>query len=578
MTGPSDPINQRVAALEARLERLEHVVKEFIEAMRRRETGAPRTPAAAPHRQVPERHEPTPSAPPRRSALAADVARALEGRGPAWWLSRAGIGLVLFGVAFLFKYAVDQGWLTPEIRIAFGLALGAVLVAVGLRTWSARHWFGAIAFGGATAAFYITGFAAFQLFHLITYPVALGFMVAVTVYTMWAALHADEPVLGVLAAAGGLGTPFLLYTGAGTVAGLSAFESFVLVGTTAIYLEKRWDALLWTSVVGGWAVVLIGLVDLDRAVVHSSDQWGLQLAVLVAVAAFWAAPVLRARGTAVARAIYGPAALALATPLIAFYVSNGIWHWSKGTGAIVAGVGAVVWGAAWWRLRIERTSGSVLASTHAVAAAALLAIALQHLFANEVLVFTVAVEAAGLHIVARRTNDSLLRLAAHGLALLVGLALLLRLTSPAPPGPAVLTIRAALHLAAIVLGLVAASTLPVRREVGIYQVAVHLLILAWLAQELARLPSGQAWVSAAWGAYGIVLLVAGLRLDHAGVRATALATFGLVIVKLFLVDLAALEAIWRVLLFLGFGGAFLALSYYFPSLWKAKSAADTPPR
>ncbi len=32
--------------------------------------------------------------------------------------------------------------------------------------------------------------------------------------------------------------------------------------------------------------------------------------------------------------------------------------------------------------------------------------------------------------------------------------------------------------------------------------------------------------------------------------------------KLFLVDLAEVEALWRVLLFLGFGGLFLALSYY----------------
>jgi uncharacterized membrane protein len=51
------------------------------------------------------------------------------------------------------------------------------------------------------------------------------------------------------------------------------------------------------------------------------------------------------------------------------------------------------------------------------------------------------------------------------------------------------------------------------------------------------------------------------------------------VAKLFLVDLAKLQAIWRVLLFMGFGAAFLALSYYFPSLWKAKpsGAANASP-
>ena len=43
--------------------------------------------------------------------------------------------------------------------------------------------------------------------------------------------------------------------------------------------------------------------------------------------------------------------------------------------------------------------------------------------------------------------------------------------------------------------------------------------------------------------------------------AVSLVSF-LAVGKLFLVDLIDVEAIWRVLLFLGFGGLFLALSYY----------------
>ena len=41
-----------------------------------------------------------------------------------YWLNKIGIGLVLFGVAFLFKFSVDQGWLTPLVRLGFGVALG----------------------------------------------------------------------------------------------------------------------------------------------------------------------------------------------------------------------------------------------------------------------------------------------------------------------------------------------------------------------------------------------------------------------------------------------------------------------
>jgi uncharacterized membrane protein len=37
----------------------------------------------------------------------------------------------------------------------------------------------------------------------------------------------------------------------------------------------------------------------------------------------------------------------------------------------------------------------------------------------------------------------------------------------------------------------------------------------------------------------------------------------LLVGKLFLVDLAAVETVWRILLFAGFGGLFLLISYYY---------------
>jgi uncharacterized membrane protein len=105
-------------------------------------------------------------------------------------------------------------------------------------------------------------------------------------------------------------------------------------------------------------------------------------------------------------------------------------------------------------------------------------------------------------------------------------------------------------------------------EKSIYRVAAHIGMLSWLAYELSRLNNGDACASVAWGLYGAVLLVLGLRLDINRLRLTALGTLMLLVGKLFLVDLARLETIWRVLLFIGIGGVFLLLSYYFRALWK----------
>jgi hypothetical protein len=41
-----------------------------------------------------------------------------------------------------------------------------------------------------------------------------------------------------------------------------------------------------------------------------------------------------------------------------------------------------------------------------------------------------------------------------------------------------------------------------------------------------------------------------------------------------LVDLINLDAVWRILLFLSFGGVFLVLSYYLQALWRVSSSVS----
>ena len=98
--------------------------------------------------------------------------------------------------------------------------------------------------------------------------------------------------------------------------------------------------------------------------------------------------------------------------------------------------------------------------------------------------------------------------------------------------------------------------------------AAHITLLLWLLREMSPLTNGQGLVSITWGIYTVVLFVIGLRKDVNIVTKTAMATLLVLIGKLFLVDLANLETLWRILLFLGFGAVRLLLSYFFKALWK----------
>ena len=84
-------------------------------------------------------------------------------RSGEWWLNKVGIGLLLFGVAFLFLFSIERGWISPPMRVGFGLGIGAALLTIGLRVYEDRRAFSQVLLGGGVGMLYITGFAAVQL-------------------------------------------------------------------------------------------------------------------------------------------------------------------------------------------------------------------------------------------------------------------------------------------------------------------------------------------------------------------------------------------------------------------------------
>lgn len=512
-------------------------------------------------------------------------------RSGEWWLNKVGIGLLLFGAAFLFKFSVDQDWITPTVRVGLGLALGALLVMLGLRVYADRRSFSQVLLGGGVGVFYITGYAAFGMYALVPYTVAFAFMVMVTLMAFTLALRQDGAVLALIGTLGGFGTPFLLYDGAGNVTGLVLYTSLVLAGAGGIYLYKGWRSLLLASFAGVWTVLLIAAGGLSSlASPDRGDHIALQLAIVFA----WVAlsicaagrEVLRRRaasGADDAHAANAPAhAVCVAAPLLALFFTHGIWNLQEHTlGWISLGAAALYTLAAFLIHRIADIGR--IRYTHAATALVLATLSLALLLDGDALLVALAAEAAALHHIARRHSDRLLSAGAHVLVVSVLMWIFTRPLwdySVLDSGRiAVFNSRGLSDLAAIALVLLATLAMTPNRAVILCRLAVHAALLAWLWRELGMIPGGEPYVTIAWGLYAAGLLIFGLRLDGAALMRTGMATLFLVVGKLFLFDLAGVEAVWRILLFLGFGGLFLTLSYYLQSLWRPKSLqADRSPQ
>lgn len=508
-------------------------------------------------------------------------------RSGEWWLARLGIGLVLFGVVLLFGYSVQRGWLTPAVQVGIGLAVGFALIWTGLYTYEHRRAFSRVMLGGGVGALYITGFAAFQIYSLVPQILAFGFMVAVTLLSCTLSLRQDEASLSVIGALGGLGTPFLLYTGSGSITGLVVYVCLILSGTTAVYLYKNWASLLSVSSVGGWSALATGYAlglpsaKVGGASVLVSPEFVLQLGAGFTWLIFWLAPLTREllSGSAPSSTPHlarHPARIVVQThialsPAIALAFTAAVWlPGLRELGWIALG-GAVLYALAAYTLR--SLASGVLARTHALVALLLFTLALSLLLRNEALYLALALEVASLHLVARKFPDRLVSATAHVLSCVVLVWLVLRLPPFAPDGlwglgSGLPGVDLLVDLAVIALAMAASYSVASSGLRKGYRLVAHAALLLLIWRGLSIVPGGDGWVTVAWALYASGLFVAGLRLDRTWIIRVGIGTLFVVTGKLFVVDLASVDAFWRVVLFIGAGSLFLFLSYYLRALWR----------
>ena len=435
---------------------------------------------------------------------------------------------------FLFKFSVDQGWLTPEVRVGFGLALGAALVWLGLRVYVERRAFSQVLLGGGIGTFYITGFAAFQLYALVPHALAFVFLVAVTLLTFALSIRQDEAALSLIGAAGGFGTPFLLYDGSGNLGGLVLYTTLILAGIAAVYLYKGWRSLLLFSTAGVWTVLVAGYAQ-SAGPALEAGRLSLQAGALFAALALWLVPVvrevlrehrperwpvpvpgklLRSFFEGAERSLHPgfPAHLLSGiVPLVGLAFTQEVWGLSKESLGWAALGGAAAYAAVAGTLRRIEGEGR-LYYTNALTFLLLFTLGIFLVLEGNALFFALVAEAAVLHLVSRRFSDRFVSALAHVLFSAVGIWLSWRILSGVDETfafgsrqAAFLNLEALLDLLVVALAFGVSVIFASRSVARIYRVAAHAALLGLLLRELIVLPGGDTVAFLSWAAYASAL-------------------------------------------------------------------------
>jgi uncharacterized membrane protein len=492
-----------------------------------------------------------------------DVEELLGGRVLGWV---GGIAVVL-AVVFFLVMAVHNGWIDEPTRVVLTFLGSTALLGTGVWLYEAKGKTQAAlaAVGAALAALCASDTAATAGYHLVSPAVGLVLAGLIGTAAMLVAVRWDSRVVAGIALVGALLAPVLVDAGTSTAS--LAFMAVALVATVGVLIWRRWS----------WLASIAYVVSAPQAADWIDGERHAHLGLALAVGGvFWALYVVAALGyelrVPTTKLRISSALLLLANAAAA---SGGGWELLHSTGNEL---GATAWVIAVAAAHVVLAVGSFrgrisgeIAGLLAAVAAALAAVGLALAVSGPALVAGWAAEAVLVAWVARRLRDDRGYLGALAfLVLAAGHALVFE----APPRALAYGLdslpRAAGALALVVAAtMLFAALLPAERDeeanilrgiaaaIAVYFGSVLVVDLAG-AHPGSTTQTSQLALSAFWAVLGFGALVAGLARDVRPLRLAGLALLGLAVAKVFLVDLAALESVWRVASFLALGLLLLA--------------------
>ncbi len=173
-------------------------------------------------------------------------------------ISRIGIAILILGISFFIKYAIDKNWINESGRVMTGFICGAVLMFIAHRLRNTYRSFSSVLVGGALTVFYFSTAFAFHEYGLIGQTAAFLIMVVITGFAVFLSIYYDRLELAILAVIGGFITPFLASTGNANYNALFVYLCILNSGIIILSWYKRWPSInsialfFTTAIFGVW--------------------------------------------------------------------------------------------------------------------------------------------------------------------------------------------------------------------------------------------------------------------------------------------------------------------------------------
>lgn len=537
----------RTMSLDTRLRAME---KPEHRAAPSHERAAPGTAVATARAPEPVRHEPVRHEPARAPKSEFKI-------GASFYSMIGGIA-VLLGLGFLLRYAIENNLISEGFRILLGLVLGAIVIGLGEWLRPKMKGYASILSGTGLGAWYISLYAASQLYALVPLEIAFIGMMVVTGLGIFLALRSNEQLLAAFAQIGGFLTPILLSSGENRPHVLFPFLIVLNGAMLIIAWKKPWRWLVGIGMMGTLLVYMPWYAEYGKTTPIMVTMSYLTILFLL----FLGRTLYRAWTEAKADEM--DFVLLFLAPLLYVFAGHVVLQelgeeWQSGLSFVLA---LLYFALAASRIAIHKTAKTYDVAFAGIGSVFLALTASTYFDTNQWIVASWGLEALALRFAARKIKSPSLVLLSQALFSITGLF-------------AIFLGETASYLWALVPFLVLLGwnewlvwKTNAARDMSDtwHMIATHVLALFFLGSEITNRWSGDlenSLITVSWLVDAIALTAYGIWRKDKLSRYLAVALFGLSTWKIVMVDTAQLDNFYRFVVFISLGLLLLLAGYLY---------------
>ena len=184
--------------------------------------------------------------------------------------SKIGIAVLVLGIGFFVKYAIDNSWIGEVARTVLGLVSGAALWSVSYFLKDKYRSFSSVLAGGGFAVSFVTIAVAYNFYGIFSSLIAFIVLIALVIAEIAVALWYKRRELAAVGIVAAFAAPFL---SAGPDGSTVAFTGYVLVLSAAIFVvsfrRPSWYELPLIGCVLSWIIAAMAAVSVREGESHA---------------------------------------------------------------------------------------------------------------------------------------------------------------------------------------------------------------------------------------------------------------------------------------------------------------------